>query len=321
MKDQLTVHIGMHKTGTSTIQAQLVESRSSLRSQGILYAETGRQPFPQHPKHSSLFKSLVLGPAEFQKEFDIVMREYQASGCSTLVLSEEAFSSPYFDKFNFRLFKKFLPHFDIRVVCFLRRQDTFAESLWNQHTKIEKQSKDITGFLEVPKNRLRFDYVGMLDFWANFAEVVAVGFEGAVQKGLEKTFSAASGVPILTSSKLRNVSPGMNCAATMALLNRLDVKFDAPKLIAAFSHDKRKHVLGSALRRKLLDEVADHNKKLYAKYGVSFSDSMPEEGSDPLLLPDVEEIAKAIAALSIIGPRSKQLRTPLTDMHRNQKTH
>ncbi len=309
MKPQLVIHIGTHKTATSTIQFALDANRADLRDKGILFAATNRMPFPDLPKHTSLGTALRLGPKAFQVEFEAIMEEFTASGCSTLVLTEEGFSSPNFEKFNFHFFKQFLPHFNIRTVCFLRRQDSFIESLWNQFTKHHRQTDDIIAFLNLPKNRQRLDYVRFLDFWAGFSEVKAVGYEIAVKKGIEQAFTEASGIPLPISQSPRNVSPGVNCAIAMTILNRLGVSYDTKQLIAAFSNDKSKHVLGSIQRHRLLADMAEHNARLAKSYGVIFPDTMPEEAPDPILLPDINEVLLALAKVTKDKAAAKLART------------
>jgi len=66
----------------------------------------------------------------------------------------------------------------------------------------------------------------------------------------------------------------------------------------AFQGDSSKHLLGHRLRREILDEVADSNQRLEAKYGIRFEAGLPDEQEQPVTRPDPQAIAQAIAWLS-----------------------
>ena len=301
VKKKLVLHIGTHKTGTSTIQALLGDNRKLLLESGILYPSTDRGPNPKLQKHTSLFLSVCQGAGKFSQEYSLIMREFDQSNCSVMVLSAEGFSSPQFKQRNFHLLKKFSEYFDIKVVCFVRRQDYFMESLWNQNCKNGQQLSHIVDFLKNGKNSQRQLYLNSLNFYSEFCDVRVINFDLAVKDGLEKTFAEISGIPIPTSKRPRNVSPGSSCALTMAAMTKLGLEFNTMSIIEAFKKDKSKFVLGSKLRKKLLDEMYVHNTRLASGYGIIFSDFLPDEGPDPVLEPDQSHVIAALSNLSMMN--------------------
>ena len=58
-RPRLLLHIGTHKTGTSALQESLSSHRALLLQRGIHYPDTSRPPWPELPKHCSVFHAAV----------------------------------------------------------------------------------------------------------------------------------------------------------------------------------------------------------------------------------------------------------------------
>ncbi|MDT8853541.1 hypothetical protein RNZ50_00540 [Paracoccaceae bacterium Fryx2] len=292
-KKTLLLHVGTHKTATTTLQALMAQNRAGLAAKGFCYPATDRPPHPEHPKHNSLFAALLKGGDAFTAERDLLLREFDRSGCDTLVLSGEGLSSPAVRRSGLLAqMTAFQPDFDIRVICVLRRQDSFIESLWNQYAKSANTTKHITDFITEPKIIRHMTYMDTLDAWAEVASVTALGFEASLGAGIVESFAAATGIPLRPDPKSRNVSPSMTCAAIMAAMNRLDIRHDWRRIEKALGPDTRRHALGSRLRGELLARFADHNARLRQTYGVVFPDTMPDEPAEPIAEPGRKEILR-----------------------------
>ena len=134
MKNKLIVHIGTHKTGTTSIQNTLEQNRALLAEWQVLYPRTDRDPWPDLDKHCSVYAAAVNSSSVIKsREYDLLMKEFEGSGCHTMILSEEGLSEPKEEIIDF--FSTFKEHFDIEIVCYLRRQDLFLESLYNQFVR------------------------------------------------------------------------------------------------------------------------------------------------------------------------------------------
>lgn len=146
-KRRLVLHVGHQKTGTSSIQVMLAGSNAYLRSRNFFY--------PSVPEPSSKASAVWEGPfrhniiagtyADYGTAFDRLSAEELDSfwgilshdSCSP-ILSAEGLSRQH----NFASIAAALADYDVEVVAYVRRQDLFAESLYNQRNKILVQRGD-----------------------------------------------------------------------------------------------------------------------------------------------------------------------------------
>ncbi|MBC7739557.1 MAG: hypothetical protein H7245_20645 [Candidatus Saccharibacteria bacterium] len=290
-RPRLLLHIGTHKTATSTLQLLMSSQRKALAAQGFCYPRTDREPSPNRNKHA-FFRPLVeKGGPSFEKMHGALVEEFAASGCHTLVLSAEGLAQfPEHRKLD--PLSIFARDFDIEVICYLRRQDYFAESLWNQVCKIGKETLPISDYVLLPRAVRYMTYMDILDRWGAFGKVTALGFETAREVGIVESFAAVTGMALPDPEKIRNISPSMTLAAALAVLNRTkDKERNWQVLEPLMGENLSRHALGSRLRAEILARFADHNARLAETYGVVFPDTLPDEGPDPLPDPQPEVIA------------------------------
>jgi len=293
---KMILHIGTHKTATTSIQKALEKSRKTLARNGVWYAKTNRAPFAHHAKHNSFTTALTAGDAAFWAEKATVLKEFKKSKCETLVLSAEGLSARRFSDLG--RVAEFKDDFDITVICYLRRQDYFVESLWNQFCGSRALQYPIATFMNLEFIKRRLQYTALLDFWAGFCTVKAVSFEAAKEMGVTDQFAALAGFALPAPAKHSNVSPSMNYAVTLSILNRFEHPYNYKKLLKAFKGDVQKYSLGARNRQELLAFVAVDNERLAEKYHVRFSTEMPDEGPEALTAPDPDALAKALSYLT-----------------------
>ena len=290
-RPRLLLHIGTHKTATSTLQLLMSSQRKALAAQGFCYPRTDREPSPNRNKHAFFRPLVAKGGPSFERMHGALMEEFAASGCHTMVLSAEGLAEFPLHR-NLNSLSIFARDFDIEAICYVRRQDYFAESLWNQRCKTGKQTQPIAHFVEDPKVIQYMTYMDMLDRWAAYGKVTALGFETAREAGIVESFAAVTGMALPDPEKIRNISPSMTLAAALAVLNRTkDKQRDWQVLEPMLGENLSRHALGSRLRAEILARFADHNARLAETYGVVFPDTMPEERPDPLPDPDPGVIA------------------------------
>jgi len=137
-KKQAVIHVGMQKTGTSSVQVMLASSAKALRSNGYFYPDLPQKegrvwnsPF----RHNIVAATYADFPSTFEKfsadqeeEFWQMLRDDDAIP----ILSAEEFSRQR----DFSTIAKRLQGFDVSIVVYLRRQDKFAEALYNQRNKL-----------------------------------------------------------------------------------------------------------------------------------------------------------------------------------------
>lgn len=297
MIERLIIHIGTHKTGTSALQYVLESERSSLSSRGAWYARTDREPFPQLPKHSSLYRAAMTGPGKLNAELDFMINEALNENCSTLILSEEGFSEP-----NFEYYKPLLElknRCDIEVLCLVRRQDYFIESLWNQYCKEGRETRGIKEFSNAPNISKRCNYLEMLEFWSGVGKVHVADYDKVKMGGVNNFFSSSTGISLESKDRIKNRSLGMNTALVLSHLNKLKSKEHTSKIIKAFDSDQTRFALGSKLRSELLQKYSTINSQLSKSFGIMFSDDFPEnEAPGPLVRVEPQVMIQALLVLA-----------------------
>ena len=158
----LTLHIGMPKTGSTVLQNFLAHNRERLQQQKILYPECGT-PICQH---TALVKSIGIPLFDWVRfnphiaQFDPaaylndVVKQCRERRCNNVILSSEFFwAAPSMQAAdaelhrptdeNFAYIKLFLTEcsklfivFSItKIVVYLRRQDHWIDSFFNQQVK------------------------------------------------------------------------------------------------------------------------------------------------------------------------------------------
>lgn len=307
-RPRLILHIGTHKTGTSALQDAFTSQRALLRQHGILYPATARGPHPEQPKHSSVFAAAVdPDPASADRERAQLLAEFEANGARAMLLSEEGLCEP--DERVSRFFEPLVGRFDIHVVCYLRRQDVFAESLFNQYVREmpRRDARRLAEFIRAPGMRRRMDYHALLARWASLpATIHALDFDRAARRGLAASFAAVLGCPNIGLPEFRsNPTPDMRLALLFNEMNRRKIDYDPHPLIRASALlgeaglKPLKHVLGGEQRRQLLNDYATVNEQLAADFGVVFSSELPAD--EP---PQMTQDADPGFMLQIIGALS-----------------
>jgi hypothetical protein len=180
-KRALFLHIGITKTGSTSIQRTLAGQRKALLRAGICYpvslggvahtglhlAALGHGAGERHlgeREYEGLPRELKLRQAVLK--FDTEMRELPA-GVSRVILSAEQCSSHLRSPEQVAQLKDFLsPYFDrIEVIVYLRRQDLHATSNYTQ--MIRRGVADAPRLDQLrPEHAMVYEYNELLDKWA-----------------------------------------------------------------------------------------------------------------------------------------------------------
>ena len=137
MKKCLTLHIGLPKTGTTALQNFFFANRQALADDGILYPEAGLSGTshymlpPQHPRRRW---ETVTG------YWEALFKEVEASPLEHTLVSSEFFSLDPAEMLHGLASRYFT---DIRIVLYLRRQDTMLYSTYNQLVRKKRFTRDI----------------------------------------------------------------------------------------------------------------------------------------------------------------------------------
>lgn len=199
----LLLHIGMHKTGSTSLQRFFVRNRAILKVMGIDYPKAYNANGKLLPKHNDLFQAIshekdfgtahpVLGASSAR--VDQLARRIEANRIT--VLSAEGFSgeSPAFAE----AFAPLRGRFEIKVICFLRRQDDWAQSFYKQmvQSREVREARTFEAFLDGESTRKHLDYLQLLNWWAGALGEQAIRVE-IYRPGIQvlPTFLRACGLP------------------------------------------------------------------------------------------------------------------------------
>jgi hypothetical protein len=198
----LVLHVGYPKTASSSIQWCLHANRDRLRDQGIYYPLTGQ--FYDHA-HSRLAFTLYDNPYETSTEeqrdalFASLTNELDSCGCDTVVLSSEVLVRLLNELRASRRAMRLLEGYRLRIICFVRRQDAYLESLYTQWIwrPNRRLSIDVDTFLDGDRVD-HADYHAALRPWADFLgreNVTTIVYEQARNgQGCVRTFLSQIGV-------------------------------------------------------------------------------------------------------------------------------
>jgi hypothetical protein len=125
MKKKLVVHFGIHRTGTTSLQDLLCKNAENLKKQGILYPHLDARH--QHSKISwGLISGRIDGAWLVQK-----LNDESDPSIETIILSHEDFCLVENDAW----LRVLANEFELHAALYLRRQDAWLESWYNQHVK------------------------------------------------------------------------------------------------------------------------------------------------------------------------------------------
>ncbi len=182
---RIVIHIGAHKTGTTSVQQFFARHRAALILRGAHYPESCRHHFAQHRLAFALKGRRVPGSADvpdFATEIESLRAEIGRAGDATVfVSSEELFSLP---REKVELLGAALQGLQVQILAVLRRPDELFASVYNQKVKDTRNRFALrhVGFLSDPSKLspdLRFDFA--LDCWA-----AVFGREAMVVRCLEQ---------------------------------------------------------------------------------------------------------------------------------------
>lgn len=159
------IHIGIGKTGTSSIQSTLYHNRGPLLGQGILYPETGLQDMGYGIAHFGL---CPIGQgkieAELAQTYEKLREEIKASNPRQLVISTENFT--YATREFTSDLKKLLGSEHISIVFYAREQASLIEStfLWWQKAGWNYE-RNIEAFYD--KHKDSFNLLNRIESWVS----------------------------------------------------------------------------------------------------------------------------------------------------------
>jgi hypothetical protein len=156
---EFRIHIGRHKTGTSSLQQFLVTNQAALLRRGIDYANEGRGGRIAHHDLASIFARRLRArsrelSAEERTEVAAVLEAERTA--PVVLLSSEAFQNALPE-----LVAQYFPRGRTKLVCYLREQVEYAVSAYQQQVHATNHCLPI----EESIKRLVVNYDAFLAAW------------------------------------------------------------------------------------------------------------------------------------------------------------
>lgn len=224
------VHIGAGKTGSTALQYFLTHNSAALANDGISYPRIrGASSRSDVIDHNGLAYALERGVS--QKQFSRIQAELSSLARlneQVILSSEVLFMRPFERQFadgpaylkaKEAMIVQLMELLDgfkrVDILCYIRRHDTWLESVYNQRVKLMREdSLDFTNFA---KSFGQAHYLPQLQLWAKHNDRGAVRvrpYDTICQRGngiiadFSKVLEISSGLtqPALTT---RSVNPGL----------------------------------------------------------------------------------------------------------------
>ncbi|HNQ42500.1 MAG TPA: hypothetical protein PKL22_10415 [Saprospiraceae bacterium] len=177
---KIFLHIGMPKTGSSALQQFFFLNRLHLLSKGLYYPLTGLDGWAHHYFPASITGRNLNTDIPFKEYFNQIAGEHDFVPGIPVLLSSEAFFN--FRAKDMRQLQKELKGINVKIIIYLRRQDHWIQSAYNQTVKSHRHriTYSIKKYTE-NKHFNNLDYAQTLKQWENL-----FGFENIIVKVYEK---------------------------------------------------------------------------------------------------------------------------------------
>jgi hypothetical protein len=294
----LDLHIGLHKTGTSTLQSFFVTNETTLRRHSIVYPRTERKD----TSHYAI--SRVLGTEDALKS---VMVDWHAE-CAQFqhaLVSAECLSNAFLNKdILSRFCDAAARHFHTRIIIYLRRQDELKTSVYGQVAREWFQGSIFD------ENHYEYDHLKRLEILET-----AVGKDNLIvrryrhDQKVEHDFLAIYGLSAgqgFEPVAPENIAPNRRITALLARIDKRELE-DPTRFhfylanSGLFADDGRKHLWAPDERRAFLARFEDSNREVANRYFPSSNGELfeaPQEDEDwaPLSPSDYEEMWRGLVA-------------------------
>lgn len=295
------LHIGMNKTGTTSIQSYSLKNRQTLIQNGILYPETGLINKAHYAISATLSFHNPSIPIEWRKKKHELKKELKneikENIRKTIISSEDFLLNKPFTEL-----KSFFKGYSLKAVIYLRRHDHWWLSAYTQAVKMKHLppwNQGPQGFINFnrKKNKTYGDYRHLVDRWANAIgkeNVIVRPYEAAQnQPDLAADFFKAIGEPAL-AEQLPRMAVRENSSLPMASVQLMDIfqRIDAEpelhqKLLAharLFGQNDTRHVrdmVNPQFLRNLVDSYQEDYAYIAREYlgredGQLFYEPLPE---------------------------------------------
>lgn len=288
------LHIGTHKTGTTSIQKFFRKNQELIENKGLVYPNFNiinkSKRYAHHEiAHALAGKSKNLVYSDAKRFVERCKEKYGES--ANVLISAEPFYRHYINKSSSQniwkgkeLYIKRVKELfgnDTELIFVFRRQDLFAASLFQENVKVNRYSKKFSSFLKEYSSY--FDYYKNVALWQRYFEKIHVfDFDDLASQGpLELNFARKLGYDLdseeVVSPAKENESFHPDLVEFKRILNGTPLCLETLDRIKgemllynsefAEAHGKSKsYWIEDAQRKLFLNSYKDSNRKLSEKY-------------------------------------------------------
>jgi hypothetical protein len=178
MKKKIFLHIGTHKTGTTSFQQLIRKNAQDLKLQNIYVPPVGKMVSTfGHFQMKGGGLHMISSAFREETSFDVVdayLEAFELSGCTSACISSEGF-----DKLNIyqieNLSQKF-SNYELDILLVLRHPLALAKSLFCSRGSVA--SADNTSFLSSSLKKLRiFKYSSIINDYSSIGKIKVIKYE------------------------------------------------------------------------------------------------------------------------------------------------
>lgn len=218
------LHIGMPKTGTTSLQHFLLNNQEKLLEKGYLYPKSGRISTANNITictnyHHGLAKALLKiydskapfansNSGAWEGSWKDLKREIKTNKAANVIISSEAFTGrqEFYNPDLIDLTKIMLEEYDTKIIIYVRRQDEFIRSFYCEHIKSAAlDKKKLRDFILEWTNRV--NYYKLLEPWKK-----SFGLQNVIVRPFEKEQIKNSSLfeDFLENIHLNHINPNEN---------------------------------------------------------------------------------------------------------------
>lgn len=295
----LDLHIGLHKTGTTSLQSLFAANDGILKRFSIVYPRTGRKK----NKHNLLAWS--LRSVDDLSRLLAALHE-ECSGSEHALVSCEEFSHAFLDGTVLEQFCRLArERFHVRVIIYLRRQDQLKESVYSEVVR------DWFCGSILDENHYEYDHLKRLNLLRAQIPKRDLIVRRHMSSGLEQDFVSIYGLVLANGFKVpprKRLSPGRRLTAILGRLDKRETQFSARFLgylggLDIWEDDGVRYLLSPEQRRTFLRQYEQTNRELAEQYFPELNGTLfePTESGDtnwsPVSLPPEDECQRLIRSL------------------------
>lgn len=335
MTATIFLHIGTNKTGTTAVQHFFHQQRGALKEYGVLYPATACNGIAHYALGIALGfghnkkSNINMQEAELQSLKEELKTEIEQTAARYVLFSAENF---FGIPSSIQPVQSFFADYDVRVVIYLRRHDSWWESAYNQAVKMTKKphwDPGLESYIRYwrKKNPNYGNYRALVDQWAD-----AFGKENIIvrpyepqqnQPNIVSDFLSAIGMPSLIQQldflpERKNESLPFFTLSLIDIYKRANVapeiRSNLIKHAMSVSEDSAQTSISSpTFRRRLVDENMQDYVYIAKEYlgredGRLFYEPLPdteETWKKPKYPTVIDIVEKTVQAMQQVNPDIK----------------